>query len=320
MHPSQFKILLGLSVQVDRLASEQGLLKLFNDIPFHIISDEYELVECVNSAGILKSTFSIASLHNAEDYLSKHLSLGIVPIPFGDSKYPICLAITPNPPAMLYLKGDVNILSEMPGVAIVGSREVSMAGEEITKRITTKICERGVVIVSGLAIGTDTNAHKATLKAGAKTIAVLAHGLESAKPKQNARLANEILSNGGAWISEYPVGRPAFKQSFVQRNRIQVGLSAVSILIEAAKNSGTMTQADFAIKAARPIFAVVPHKADNPLGLNCEGTQQLVDNELANPLRTSQDYDSLMNVISESISKIKINSDIYRSNMSHFLI
>lgn len=113
-----------------------------------------------------------------------------------------------------------------------------MAGEEITKRITKKICERGVVIVSGLAIGTDTNAHKATLKAGAKTIAVLAHGLESAKPKQNARLANEILSNGGAWISEYPVGRPAFKQSFVQRNRIRVGLSAVSILIEAAKIVG----------------------------------------------------------------------------------
>lgn len=194
-----------------------------------------------------------------------------------------------------------------------------MAGEEITKRITKKICERGVVIVSGLAIGTDTNAHKATLKAGAKTIAVLAHGLESAKPKQNARLANEILSNGGAWISEYPVGRPAFKQSFVQRNRIRRFISSFDTN-RSSKNSGTMTQADFAIKAARPIFAVVPHKADNPLGLNCEGTQQLVDNELANPLRTSQDYDSLMNVISESISKIKINSDIYRSNMSHFLI
>lgn len=320
MHPSKLKLLLGLSVQVDRLASEQGLLKLFNDIPFHNITDEYELVEYVNSVRILKSQLSVSSLYNAEIYLSEHLSLGVVPIPFGDAKYPVCLAITPNPPAMLYVKGDVNILNEMPGVAIVGSREVSVAGEEITRRITTKICEKGLVVVSGLAIGTDTNAHMATLQARAKTIAVLAHGLENAKPKQNARLANDILNNGGAWISEYPIGRPAFKQSFVQRNRIQVGLSAVSILIEATKNSGTMTQADFALKALRPIFAVVPHKVDNPLGLNCEGTQHLVDNELANPLRTSQDYDALMNVIAESIQRIKVNADIYKSNVSRFLI
>ncbi|WP_436896105.1 DNA-processing protein DprA [Enterobacter hormaechei] len=320
MHPSKLKILLGLSVQVDRLASEQGLLKLFNEIPFHKVADEYELVEYVNTARILKSPFSVSSLYNAEGYLSKHLSLNVVPIPIGDALYPVCLAITPNPPAMLYVKGDVNILNEMPGVAVVGSREVSAAGEEITRRITTKVCEKGLVVVSGLAIGTDTNAHIATLQARAKTIAVLAHGLESAKPKQNARLANDILNNGGAWISEYPIGRPAFKQSFVQRNRIQVGLSAVSILIEAAKNSGTMTQADFALKALRPIFAVVPHKADNPLKLNCEGTQQLVDNELANPLRTSQDYDALITVIAESIQRIKVNTDIYKSNMSSFLI
>lgn len=320
MHPSKLKILLGLAVQVDRLASEQGLLKLFNDIPFHKVSDEYELVEYVNSSKILKSQFFISSLYNAEDYLSKHLSLNIVPIPIGDAQYPLCLAITPNPPAMLYVKGDVNILNEMPGVAIVGSREVSVAGAEITRRVTAKICEKGLVIVSGLAIGTDTNAHLATLQARAKTIAVLAHGLEIAKPKQNTRLANDILNNGGAWISEYPIGRPAFKQSFVQRNRIQVGLSAVSILIEAAKNSGTMTQADFAIKALRPIFAVVPHKPDNPLELNCEGTQQLVDNDLANPLRTSQDYDALISVIADSIQRIKVNTDIYKSNVSSFLI
>lgn len=320
MHPSKLKILLGLAVQVDRLASEQGLLKLFNDIPFHKVSDEYELVEYVNSSKILKSHFLVSSLYNAEDYLSKHLSLNIVPIPIGDAQYPLCLAITPNPPAMLYVKGDVNILNEMPGVAIVGSREVSVAGEEITRRVTAKICEKGLVIVSGLAIGTDTNAHLATLQARAKTIAVLAHGLEIAKPKQNTRLANDILNNGGAWISEYPIGRPAFKQSFVQRNRIQVGLSAVSILIEAAKNSGTMTQADFALKALRPIFAVVPHKSDNPLKLNCEGTQQLVDNDLANPLRTSQDYDALISVIADSIQRIKVNTEIYKSNVSSFLI
>lgn len=320
MSPSEMKVYLGLAIQVDRLISEQGLLKLFNNIPFHNISDDYELIECVNSLQLLKNKFTISAFYNAENYFKNHLSHDIYPIPFGDVKYPVCLAITPNPPAMLYIKGNVEILENMPGVAIVGSREVSKAGEEITRRITAKVCEKGLVIVSGLAIGTDANAHKATLEANAKTIAVLAHGLEVAKPKQNSRLANDILNNGGAWISEYPIGRPAFKQSFVQRNRIQVGLSAVSILIEAAKNSGTMTQADFALKAARPIFAVVPHKNNNPLGLNCEGTQQLVTDELARPLRTSDDYEQLIDVIFESIDKISINSRIYQNNVGGLLI
>ncbi|WP_047713378.1 DNA-processing protein DprA, partial [Pantoea ananatis] len=118
--------------------------------------------------------------------------------------------------------------------------------------------------------------------------------------KQNSRLAFEILEKGGAWISEYPMGRPAQKQSFVQRNRIQVGLSAASVLIEAAMNSGTMTQADFALKAKRPIFAVVPHLFDNPLNLNCEGNIELVLNMKAQPLKTKGDYENLIKVINES--------------------
>ena len=319
MHPSELKKYLGLAVQTERLTSEQGLLKLINGIQFESIRDFHDLVEVVNTFDILKERIGLSSLDNAERYYDSHLKYGIEAIPFGDRKYPICLAMTPNPPAMLYIRGNESILKEMPGVAIVGSRQVSRAGEEITKRITSRVCEKGLVIVSGLAIGTDTNAHMTSLNANAKTIAVLAHGLEVAKPKQNARLANEILDKGGAWISEYPVGRPAFKQSFVQRNRIQVGLSATSILIEAAKDSGTMTQADFAIKAGRPIFAVVPHKQHNPLNLNCEGNLQLVAADLARPLKTSADYDELMIVIYDSIKRINEYSKMYLENISNSL-
>lgn len=317
MCPSDLKKYLGLAVQTERLTSEQGLLKLLNGIRFESIRDFHDLVEAVNVSEILKNRMDLSSLVSSEVYNETHRALGIEVIPFGDERYPVCLAMTPNPPAMLYLRGDENILREMPGVAIVGSRQVSRAGEEITKRITSRVCEKGMVIVSGLAIGTDTNAHLASLDANAKTIAVLAHGLELAKPKQNARLASEILERGGAWISEYPVGRPAFKQSFVQRNRIQVGLSATSILIEAARDSGTMTQADFAIKAARPIFAVVPHKENNPLGLNCEGNLKLVESDLARPLRTSADYEELMIVIFDSINRIKSYSSIYSNNLKN---
>lgn len=314
MHPSNLKRYLGLTVQTERLTSEQGLFKLISSLRFESIRDLHDLIESVNMTSILKDKLSISAFSDTEKYFDIHRKYDVKIIPFGDDLYPVCLAMTPNPPAMLYLRGDEDILNEMPGVAIVGSRNVSAAGEEITRRVTARVCDKGLVIISGLAIGTDTNAHVAALNAGAKTIAVLAHGLELAKPKQNARLGMEILERNGAWISEYPVGRPAFKQSFVQRNRIQVGLSATSILIEAAKGSGTMTQADFATKAARPIFAVVPHKDNNPLKLNCEGNIDLVERNLATPLRTSNDYDELVSVIETSIKRIKECSNIYVGN------
>lgn len=319
LHSNDLKKMLGLMIQVERLASDQSISKLFSSLEWGNI-DGSELTEMVNATGLLKRKISYSDLKLGENYLDKHLSAGVEVLPFGDSRYPLSLAITPNPPSMLYIKGNVDILNEMPGVAIVGSRDVSPAGEEITRRVTSKVCQQGYVIISGLAIGTDTNAHTAALSSKGKTIAVLAHGLESAKPKQNARLADEILFTGGAWISEYPLGRPALKQSFVQRNRIQVGLSAVSILIEAAKGSGTMTQADFALKAARPIFAVVPHKDNNPLRLNCEGTKYLVEFELASPLRTSDDYDKLINVILDSTKKIKSYTEEYSLNIQTKLL
>lgn len=300
MHSEELKNTLGLAIQIGKLASDQSVLKFFELIDFEQIRDIHDLTQMVNRHGLLKEKISENDLLIANAELENHHSHGVEPIPYGSEYYPLSLACIPNPPAMLYVKGGRDILTELPGVAIVGSRDISPAGEEITRRITNQIVAAGYIVVSGLAIGTDANAHKAALQAKGKTIAVLAHGLEEAKPKQNSRLAQEILEKGGAWISEYPIGRPAQKQSFVQRNRIQVGLSAGSILIEAALNSGTMTQADFANKAKRPVFAVVPHLPGNPLNLNCEGTLDLVKNNMARPLKTKGDYEGVIMIINES--------------------
>ncbi len=300
MHSEELKNILGLAIQIGKLASDQSVLKFFEFIDFEKIRDVHDLAQMVNNHGLLKGNISETDLLLAQAELDKHHSHGIEPIPYGSEYYPLSLASTPNPPAILYVKGGRRILSDLPGVAVVGSRDTSPAGEEITRRITSQIVSAGYIVVSGLAIGTDANAHKAALQAKGRTIAVLAHGLEEAKPKQNSRLAQEILEKGGAWISEYPMGRPAQKQSFVQRNRIQVGLSAGSILIEAALHSGTMTQADFANKAKRPVFAVVPHLPNNPLNLNCEGTIDLVNNNMARPLKTKRDYESVIMIINES--------------------
>ncbi|MFJ5483994.1 DNA-processing protein DprA [Pectobacterium actinidiae] len=300
MSQEELRNILGLAIQMGRLSSDQSVLKFFETIDFSSLRDLRDLLNAVNHYNLIKGGLSETDISIAMSELDNHLKNGIELIPYGSEKYPLCLAITANPPAILYVKGDRDILTDLPGVAIVGSRDISPAGEEITRRITAQVVAAGYVTVSGLAIGTDANAHKATLQEKGRTIAVLAHGLEEAKPKQNSRLAQEILEKGGAWISEYPMGRPAQKQSFVQRNRIQVGLSAASILIEAAKGSGTMTQADFALKAKRPIFAVVPHMNDNPLNLNCDGNVYLVNEHKAQPLRTKQDYDNLLSTINKS--------------------
>ncbi|EIX4509938.1 DNA-protecting protein DprA [Escherichia coli] len=304
VHSEELKNTLGLAIQIGKLASDQSVLKFFELIDFEKVRDLRDLTQVVNQYGLLKGNISETDFLIASAELESHYSQGVEPVPYGSEYYPLSLVFTPNPPAILYVKGGKHILSELPGVAIVGSRDTSPAGEEITRRITNQIVAAGFIIVSGLAIGTDANAHKAALQAKGKTIAVLAHGLEKAKPKQNSRLAQEILEKGGAWVSEYPIGRPAQKQSFVQRNRIQVGLSVGSILIEAALNSGTMTQAEFANKANRPVFAVIPHLPDNPLNLNCEGTLDLVRNNMARPLKTKRDYENVISIMNESRKKL----------------
>lgn len=304
MNSEEFKIILGLTIQMGKISSDQSVLKFFNAIDFSYIRDIRDLTEAINHVGNIKKIISESDILIAQAEMENHLKHGILPVPFGSDNYPTCLAITPNAPAMLYIKGHLEILSELPGVAIVGSRDISRAGEEITRRITNQVVSAGYIVISGLAIGTDSNAHKATLQAKGKTIAVLAHGLEEAKPKQNSSLAQEILEKGGAWISEFPMGRPAQKQSFVQRNRIQVGLSAGSILIEGTRDSGTMTQAEFANKASRPVFAVVPHIGGNPLKLHCDGTVDLVENHKAIALKTKQDYAKMLTIIDKSKEKL----------------
>ncbi|QNF18496.1 DNA-processing protein DprA [Aeromonas jandaei] len=308
MNSREMKQLLGVAIQVYKLGSDTTLLKLIDYLNFDDLHDLQDLKDAVDESRLLRAPLTNQVINESQEELFRHNQLGISLIPIGEIGYPKSLAMTENPPAILYVRGNLSILDQLPGVAVVGSREVSSNGVEITKRITTQLSKAGFVIVSGLAIGVDTMAHRATLQNKGLTIAVLAHGLEEAKPKQNARLGHEILENGGAWVSEYPIDRRVLKQSFVQRNRIQVGLSAGSILVEASLGSGTMTQAEFCVQAKRPMYAVVPHLPDNPLQLNCEGTQHLVDTGQAFPLRTKDDYDRLIEVMLNSKLKIQESS------------
>ncbi|ABC33040.1 predicted Rossmann fold nucleotide-binding protein involved in DNA uptake [Hahella chejuensis KCTC 2396] len=218
-----------------------------------------------------------------------HKKFGVIAIPLNSSEYPKHLKSIANPPATLYARGNLDLLYEAPGIAIVGTRNATANGLEITKRVAAYAVSKGAIVVSGLALGIDAAAHQGCLNAGGRTIAVLASGLHIATPRQNAGLGDAILESDGLWVSEHPEGTPPARQYFVPRNRIQVGLSACSVIIESDVKSGTTTHAKFCVQEKHPLFAVVPQPR-NPFGLNSAGPEMMVRDMGAIPLKTRNDY------------------------------
>jgi DNA processing protein len=174
-----------------------------------------------------------------------------------DSAYPYPLRDIAGPPEELFYVGaDPSAWIDRPRVAMVGSRAVSAYGREVTARLARELAERGVVIISGLALGVDGIAHQACLDAGGTTVAVLANGLDKIYPATHTRLAEAILSRGGTIMSEYAAGMPGFKWNFIARNRIVAGLAQALLITEAAEKSGTLHTAKFALEQGREVLAV----------------------------------------------------------------
>jgi len=174
-----------------------------------------------------------------------------------DKNYPSLLSQTPNPPIVLYIKGDFDFNnSNSKFIAVVGTRNITSYGTQITKFLVRELTSSGCVIISGLALGVDSIAHSTAIQQRGKTIAVLGCGVDYCYPAQNALLYKNILSSGGAIISEYPPGQKPSRGSFPSRNRIIAGLSSGTIVTEGASDSGALITADFAFKAGRKVFAI----------------------------------------------------------------
>lgn len=172
-----------------------------------------------------------------------------------------------DPPKSLYYIG---ALPDTPPltVAIVGSRRPTAYGQAVTEQIAGALASRGVLIVSGLALGIDAIAHKAALDAGGKTLAVLPGGVDDPYPKSNHQLARHILQSGGALISEYENGHKPYPHDFLERNRIVSGLSDIVIVTEANLRSGTLSTVAHALAQGRDIYAV-PGPITSPLSAGC---------------------------------------------------
>ena len=172
-----------------------------------------------------------------------------------DIKYPKLLKTIKKSPCMLYAEGNVDILNDNC-ITVIGSRNMSDYGRKVTKKIVKDLTLNGLCIVSGMAVGIDTVAHKTCLENNGKTIAVLGSGLNRVYPEENKALYSEIINRGGCVISEYSPDVSAQKHFFVERNRIVSGLSLATLVIEASYRSGTSITANCALNQGRKLFCI----------------------------------------------------------------
>ena len=182
------------------------------------------------------------------------MSTDIFAIPRGDVRYPATLDAIHDPPQTLLIRGNADALCA-PSVAIVGSRAASPYALEVARRLGADLARRNVAIVSGMARGVDSAAHRGALEAGGVTIAVFGCGVDIIYPPEHRALADRILERG-ALVSEHPAGMPPLPHHFPKRNRIISGLSLAVVVVEAAEGSGSLITADLALEQGRTVLAV----------------------------------------------------------------
>lgn len=179
----------------------------------------------------------------------------------------------PEPPSRLFTMGvDVKELLLLPAVTVVGSRKVTAYGKAVTAALAGELAKAGVLIISGLALGVDSIAHRAALEAGGVTLAVLPSPLGNIYPRSHTQLARQIAAQGGALVSEYAEGEQIYPVNFIARNRIASGLGDVLLITEAAEKSGTLHTARFALEQGKEVLAV----PGNITSSTSRGTNNLV--------------------------------------------
>ncbi|MEJ7701302.1 MAG: DNA-processing protein DprA [Pyrinomonadaceae bacterium] len=237
---------------------------------FHATRSELEQLrlkpESIES--ILKREFH----DKAEAELENVRTLGGDVLVLDDGGYPYLLREIADPPITLYVKGDWRACFGAPCVAVVGSRRCSTYGANASEMLSRDLASNGITIVSGLARGIDTAAHRGAIGGKGRTVAVLGTGIDQVYPKENARLVDEILENGGAVVSQFPLGTPPLKDNFPYRNRIISGLSLGVLIVEASERSGSLITARLAMEQDREVLAV----PGNITSKNSFGTNYLI--------------------------------------------
>ncbi len=198
-------------------------------------------------------------------------------IGFWDSRYPTMLDHDSYAPPILYTKGNIAYLNTTTCISIVGTRRNSSYGKTVTEEFVKGFCDSSITIISGMAQGIDSIAHKTAMSVGGKTLAVLASGLDQIQPSYSKDFADRIIDSGGGVMSAYPPGTKALNQFFVQRNRIVSGLSRATVVIESKDKGGSLWTAKFAAEQNRDVYAV-PGKIYSD---RSSGTHNLIKENMA---------------------------------------
>ncbi|MDH5378740.1 MAG: DNA-processing protein DprA, partial [Gammaproteobacteria bacterium] len=188
-------------------------------------------------------------------------------VSLGSSNYPELLSQIPDPPPILFIKGNLRAL-QLPQIAIVGSRNPTHQGRENAFRFAKHLSAKGYAITSGLAMGVDAASHEGCISAQGVTVSVVGTGLNQVYPRKNIPLAEKILESNGALVSELPPDAPIARENFPRRNRVISGLSLGTLVVEAAQGSGSLITTDFALEQGREVFAI-PGSIHNPLAKGC---------------------------------------------------
>jgi DNA processing protein len=220
-----------------------------------------------------------------------------------------------QPPVRLFSAGAVlEALLERPCVTIVGSRKVSAYGKAVTAMLAGELARSGVVVISGLAIGVDSIAHRAALDAGGLTIAVLPSSLEHIYPASHQGLARQIVAQGGGLVTEYAAGEITYKDHFIARNRIASGLGDALLITEAAEKSGTLHTANFALEQGKPVLAV-PGNITSPTSA---GTNNLIKTG-ATPVTSVDDIFHVLGIAPAALKQTRTSANPHEQTLLSLL-
>lgn len=233
----------------------------------------------------IDSIISRALRSTAEAEIAAVRKLGGDILLLDDGVYPSSLREIYDPPIVLYVKGAWAECLDQPCIGVVGSRKCSTYGQNAAMMLARDLAQRGLTVVSGFARGIDAAAHRGALDAGGRTVAVLGTGIDEVYPRDHKKLAEEILANGGALVSQFPLGTPPVSENFPYRNRIISGLSLGIVVVEAAENSGSLITARLAMEQNREVFAV----PGNITSRNSFGTNYLIKGAGAKLVQQWQD-------------------------------
>ena len=265
--------------------------------------DEKDIVGIFENIKNYNKKINIPTLENVKIAYEKankiaHLSKeqNIKSIDILNKNFPQKLKHIENPPQILFYKGNYNAVINENTVAIIGSRKSYKESEKNAYEISKRLSIERYSIISGLAIGCDTYAHKGCLDSKGMTVGVLSNGLDKIYPAQNRELAENIIKNNGCLLSEYPIGFSSFKKNFIERDRIQSGLSLGTIVIQASIKSGTMHTANFTLQQNRALFC---------FDIDESGNKFLLDNNKAISIKGKEDIDK----IRYELEKVKYNNN-----------